>query len=353
MDKPSASLKISILLVSVMLAWLTYQFVEKKIRFQAHRFVSLGLLTCLLSIGVLGYYIMQQKGYPNRFVSESNWAEGEMGNDVFAKKDLIFEKSCVEKYTKVAYENFSKNEFCLIQNANTPPTALLVGDSHANHLYSGLLVSKMLAGGNLLNRGSGGCFPFFDNPATPNEKCPALINELLEMVIATPSIETVMLAGRAVTEINEKSFIPKKTTFDYLNSKSNDLTDPYVIFQNGMRKTLQRLTAANKRIVFILDIPELEFEPIVCTKRPWRLSGEEAKSPCAVPRSLVDSRRKKYLEVITPVLKEFPNVNVLDPVSALCDEDYCWAIKDKKLLYRDNNHLNEVGAVYVAKHLHI
>ena len=89
----------------------------------------------------------------------------------------------------------------------------------------------------------------------------------------------------------------------------------------------------------------------MCTKRPWRLSGEEAKSPCAVPRSLVDSRRKKYLEIVTSVLRDFPNVKVLDPVSALCDEAYCWAIKANKLLYRDNNHLNEVGAVYLSEHL--
>jgi hypothetical protein len=32
----------------------------------------------------------------------------------------------------------------------------------------------------------------------------------------------------------------------------------------------------------------------------------------------------------------------------LCDKDYCWAIKEDKMLYRDDNHLNEEGAIYLG-----
>ena len=348
-EKLSALLRLLILVISFVLAFLTYQFVEKNVRFQKSKFISLGLLAVLLLIGSAGYIVQQYKGYSGRYTFTQDWVEGELGNDLFANNGLVFEKKCVDKYGKVPYKNFSKNEFCLVQNAQSPPTALLLGDSHANHLYSWLIRDTKLTGGNLLNRGLGGCFPFFDNPIYPNETCLPLINELLEMAIVTSSIETVILASRAVTKINEKTFMPKKPPLDFSSLKETN--NPYFVFQNGMRKTLQRLTQANKKIVFILDIPELEFEPIVCTKRPWRLSGEEAKSPCAVPRSLVDSRRKKYLEIVTSVLRDFPNVKVLDPVSALCDEAYCWAIKANKLLYRDNNHLNEVGAVYLSEHL--
>lgn len=348
-DKPNTLLRLALVFTSMLFAWLTYQFVEKNVRFQKSKFISVGLLSCLLAIGAAGYVVKEQKGYSGRYTFTQDWTEGELGNDLFASKGLVFEKKCVDKYGKVPYEKFSKNEFCLVQNAQLPPTALLLGDSHANHFYSWLIRDTKLTGGNLLNRGSGGCFPFFDNPKNPNESCLPLINELLEMTTATPSIETVILASRAVTEINEKTFIPKKTTLDFSSLKDAD--NPYLVYQNGMRKTLQYLTQAHKKIVFILDIPELEFEPIVCTKRPWRLSGEEAKTPCAVPRSLVDSRRKKYLEIVTNVLRDFPNVKVLDPLPALCDDTYCWAIKDNKLLYRDNNHLNEVGAAYLYEHL--
>ena len=65
---------------------------------------------------------------------------------------------------------------------------------------------------------------------------------------------------------------------------------------------------------------------------------------------MVDDTRKKYLDVVTQVLKEFPSIEVLDPMPALCDNEYCWAIKDKKLLYRDGGHLSEVGAIHVGEY---
>jgi len=169
----------------------------------------------------------------------------------------------------------------------------------------------------------------------------------LEMAMATPSIETVILSSRAITEINEKSFTQNAS----LDLKTESQNNPYTVFEKGMRKTLQRLLDAKKNVVFILDIPELEFEPIVCGNRPWRLSGQSAKTPCAISRSQVDMRRQKYLGIVTQVLNEFSSVKVLDPLPALCDSNHCWAIKDNKMLYRDNNHLNEVGALYLGEHL--
>jgi peptidoglycan/LPS O-acetylase OafA/YrhL len=345
-NKPKPLLKISLLLLSLFLAWLTYLFVEKKLRFQKSKFFSLGLLTSLLLIGSTGYFIELQKGYPNRYTFETNWTEGEIGNDAFRKKELNFRQDCIDKFEN----GINEKSYCLIENVEIEPTALLVGDSHANHIYSGLIQNKTLTGGNLLNRGAGACFPFFDNPSTANTMCPSLINKLLEMAQTTASIKTIILAGRAVTELNEEHFLPKINTLSDLSSTLTSENDPYLIFKNGMQKTLHRLTAANKKIVFVLDIPDLEFDPIACLNRPWRFDESALKTICAITRSQVDSRRQKYLEIVLPILNEFPNVNVLDPLPAFCDENYCWAVKDKKLLYRDHDHLNETGAIYLGEY---
>ena len=71
----------------------------------------------------------------------------------------------------------------------------------------------------------------------------------------------------------------------------------------------------------------------------------------AVPRSQVDLRRQKYLDIVTSILNEFPEVNVLDTLPAFCDNEYCWAIKNNKLLYRDHDHLNETGGAYLGDFL--
>lgn len=200
-----------------------------------------------------------------------------------------------------------------------------------------------MTGGNLLNGGAGGCFPFFDSPSTLNNICPIVINELLKMLERTNSIKTVILSGRAVTDLNEDMLIPK-------NSDYNNENNPYIIFQNGMIKTLQYIVKINKQIVFVLDTPDLEFNPIVCLKRPWRFDESALKELCAVPRSQVNLRRKKYLEIVMPILHDFPSVEVLDTVPAFCDDNYCWAVKDKKLLYRDHDHLSETGSIYLGQY---
>jgi hypothetical protein len=36
---------------------------------------------------------------------------------------------------------------------------------------------------------------------------------------------------------------------------------------------------------------------------------------------------------------------------AFCDRDYCWAIKNEKMLYRDSSHLNEIGSNYLGQYI--
>ena len=343
-EKLSASLKISILIVSIIFAWSTYFLIERNIRFKKSKFVSFGLLIGLLLVGTAGYIVNVKEGFPDRFNLDIKWNKGELGIADFNKKGIPFRENCIKKMSLINDEKLFKNQYCFLEYADREPTAILLGDSHAHHLFFGLVKNKVLANGNILNRGSGACFPFFDNPSTANSICPELINQLLEMLSKNTSIKTVILSGRAVTGINENTFIPK-------NSKYNNDNDPYIIFQNGMKKTLQYLITIEKEIIFILDTPDLEFDPLACVSRPWRINEKDVKNICAVSRSQVDSRRKKYLEIVMPILHDFPSVKVLDTLPAFCDDDYCWAIKDKKLLYRDHDHLNETGSIYLGEYL--
>jgi peptidoglycan/LPS O-acetylase OafA/YrhL len=343
-EKPSALLKFSILVMSFFLAFLTYQFVEKNVRFQKSKLGCVGLLISLWLIGVAGYSIQQKNCYTNCGNEKSEKEKYSIDNSqkIWSTNGYT-SKSCTAKYSTL------NADFCLLQEQEKSPTALLVGDSHANHFYSALVTNKNLTGGNLLNLGSGGCFPFFDNPMKPNEKCQPLINQVLELAISTSSVETVILAGRAVTEINEKSFINTKSWFLLKQNQKN--IDPYLLFQTSMKKTLRRLINARKNVIFVLDTPDLEFLPASCLNRPWRMTGQKIKNPCAISRIKVDERRQKYINLVTKVLDEFPTVKVWDTLPAFCDSEYCWATKDGKILYRDENHLNEAGAVYLGKYL--
>ncbi len=346
-EKLSSLLRLSILIVSFFLAFLTYQYVEKNIRFQKSKFISLGLLGCLLAIGVAGYVVKQQKGFPNHHPELLNQTDNELEpNQKIYLTNELSTPECLERY-----KTFTPG-FCLQKNIKEMPTTLLIGDSHANHLYDGLLNKTSI--GNLLNLGRGACIPFFNLPHRKTD-CQNLMTKSLTMALETSSINTIILAAHAVIDVNQEenfSLLEKIYNF-FTKSKQNDLNDFYLIYQKSMQETLERLLAKNKKVIFVLDTPFLGFSPYACIERPFRLTGDSVKKPCAVSRPYVDNRRKQYLIATMEVLKKFPNVLIWDTISALCDENYCWAEKDGKILYHDDNHLNTVGAIYLSNHLHI
>jgi hypothetical protein len=119
-----------------------------------------------------------------------------------------------------------------------------------------------------------------------------------------------------------------------------------------MKSTLERLLAKNKRIIFVLDVPELGFDPKSCVEmRPWRLTERPLKQPCAVARQAFDERNRDYRALVASVLQDFPAVQVFDAAAELCDTQWCWAMKDGQMLYRDDDHLSVQGSLHVARAL--
>jgi peptidoglycan/LPS O-acetylase OafA/YrhL len=348
-EELSVKLKIGVLIISIVLAWLTYFLVEQNVRFKKSKFVSIGLLIALLLAGVFGYIVVINHGYPARFYIKENWQEGEVGNEAYRKKGLIVQQNCIDKYKEILDSDLStrkleKYGFCLIQNNLIPPTVLLLGDSHANQLYSGLVTNIYLSKENILNLGRGTCHPYV-NLTFQDKKCNKFVNEALKMVIESQTISTIIITSK---EFKQKKISNFKKIFG--TSKIND-DDRYNEIQNSMRNTFTQLINANKKIVFILDIPELNFLPEQCRVRPWRLSGKSVKAPCVISREDVNNDRQKYLDIVKEVLEEFPSITVLDTMPAFCDRDYCWAIKNEKMLYRDSSHLNEIGSNYLGQYI--
>ncbi len=347
MEKPSSSLRFFALVLSFILAWGTYQFVEKKFRHRNHWITPVSLLISLFLVGAIGFQVFLQRGYSERFPDFSNWKTGKIGLVPWENNNLITQQPCLEKYGDYV--------FCLQQNSNKPATAMLIGDSHANHLYPGLLSKPTLTGGNLFNFGVSSCLPFFNNL---DKECTSLINKALEIAIKTPTVKTVILSSysgsyvlKQLTEknTNQQTLWNKLTPF--LNqSPEKDIAK---FFKSTMRETFQRLLDANKKVIFVLDIPALGFRPSACSKRPWRVTGQSSKIPCATQRSIIDVQHKKYRDLAFEVLQEFPAIKSWDTMKAFCDPDYCWAIKDNQMLYRDDNHLNETGSLYLSNYFHL
>lgn len=326
--------------LSFLLAWLTYHFIEKPVRYGRKTWLKTAILCLLVGItGFVGFNAYDRNGLPFRLKDQ------EIVSKLFPWKKLQNDY-CVQRYA-----NLKDVQYCLLSN-DAPARVAIIGDSHANHLYPGLS-EKFVT----LHIGIGGCVPFFDverkDSVTSPMICSAdLMNKALDFAILERSIEYIVLAARYNTYLSGQGFgeLEKSEQGDNtIRIISEGHTENIDVFVNGMRQTLKRLTASGKKVVFVMDVPEIGFAPKACIGLQLGLTSK--KSPCAISRADFEGRDKSYRKLMYDVVEEFPSVKVVDPEHAFCDSYYCWALKDGKLLYRDDDHLSVEGSQYLANEL--
>lgn len=323
-EMPPIGIRIAAVALSVLLAWLTYRFIERYFRSSAQAEIKVATLVALMIVvASMGVYSWNNQGLPLR----------ESIRDVEERKQSL----------------------AFTQDLGRPSSAriMLLGDSHAAHLVPGL---KKYLGQNVADFTAPGCIPFYDVDRYDSRTVPGSCLQIMTGALLTfernsqmtgiilSSMGPVYLSGEVF-----KSMDFARVMGDGVKLGTDPgLTDRWEIYSRGMRDTFQRLTAANKKILFVIDIPELGFDPKACMSRPFSPSR---KPRCAVARADYDDRVKRYRALIEPILREFPNVMVYDPINDFCDREYCWATKDGRFLYRDTDHLSDEGSDFLVERI--
>lgn len=110
--------------------------------------------------------------------------------------------------------------------------------------------------------------------------------------------------------------------------------------------TVQTLSKQNIAVWLVVDIPGgAELDPIAAyAKNP--------KDPQPGSISLASYNGQSRLqerELFERLVKQFPNVHLIDASSVFCDQSRCWGGHGYEVWYRDATHLNNAGANAVSK----
>jgi hypothetical protein len=358
--EPDLPAMLAAIAVAVMLAGLTYQLVERPIRSQWRpRAAAVPLLLILVVAGSAGLLVSRGGGLPQRVADLENVKQFEWAQlrDAYPGRpdDDNMSLDCKSRWFADTDVNY-----CRLTWPDRAPDVALIGDSHANMYFSGLSAALARTNVNLLNAGKGGCVPQFDlegqafepQEAGLERTCPPVVNAVLDRVLATPSIYTVILSSRdpfykLPAEQNERDL---RNMWTAVGEEGDSFMAKYA---RTLRDTLIRLQSAGKEVVFFLDIPLLDFNPRTCvTGRPLlKLLGDTPRVPCAVARKTFADKTATYRRVVSSILRDFPSIPVFDVANYLCDAAYCWAMKDGRMLYRDDNHLSVMGSMFVSERL--
>lgn len=312
---PAPGIRAAAVGAAIVLAWLTYLLVERPLRGGGARWKVPALCVLMLAVAGAGAYIYEKEGLPTRKAVEDSVANQKALIIVEDKENAA---ACMKRY------GFSgQYEYCLQADPTKEPTVVLVGDSHAYHVSAGLLKYYSSIGENLLMLGTR--FPYWglDPNESPYQKA---TDPMLDLALSMPSVKTMVFSThlRFYTEPQVRHHV------------------------DAARATFRRFLASGKQIIFMSDVPRLDFDPRSCIKRAG-VASSATRVPCAIPRSDWDEQIRKHDIVIGEMAKEFPQIQWFEAAPVFCDERQCHAMIDGRLMYRDNNHLSYEGDLLVGQ----
>lgn len=335
---PSYPVRIALVLLAFLLAWLTYRWVERPIRFGRKTWVkTAALCVTLLCIVAFGSYVRLMQGMPERI------ADKRLDQQLAWPVDKSGIMECLRAHP------WAKGGYCQFTYRGQPDV-VVIGDSHASHLFLGLDEALKQKGGHALLLGKPGCLPFLDTDSHSSKlalECMRTVNAGLKMAAAEPSVHTVILAGRWPVYFHGVGFGDEGQN-QGLHLEAASLppgTSNAELFERGLQRTLEYLLEHGKKVVFVMSVPELGFDPRGCFDIETPLVTRHANPvPCAVSRSEYDNRVIGYRTAVDAVLARFPAVSVFDPQPQLCDANSCRAMQAGTLLYLDDDHLSVAGS---------
>ncbi len=333
-EKPDNTLIIAAILVSIILAWATYYFVEKPVRDSQHKNAH----TCALSIVVFAIFLFGMAVYCGKI--DNNTGKNSRLNFDFSS----FHRDCSEIMEEQKFE-FVKRCFSQSKTGNS---IAIVGDSYARQLFPGL-VERLKETTERVAVFPVSCqSPLIDISSAYKTKSAKLrrvrengykfIKSALRFAAQSDSIHTVVLAHNPrcdvqIRDVSDASAIGRKA-----------------IYEAGFKRTFELLADAGKNVVVVLDNPNLGFDPRICAYRVIQFSKNRK---CSIDeKSHRDNAFvKTYADVALAVSRDFPNVKIVDLAATLCNGETCKILEDGTLLYKDKGHLSLFGSIYVAPSL--
>lgn len=211
------------------------------------------------------------------------------------------------------------------------------GDSHAIELAYVLAEQLRERGEGVRQFSFSGCVPSYQRKVEGNPGCGEWSSETVDFIAADPHIREVVISYRLHSALygNHESVYPRLPS-EFSDQQRSAIWTSY-------KTILQRFVDAGKHVTVVLQAPELPRQVdklIRMADDPRNVAGVSADWW---------HRRSAYVE---QRLAELPRaVRVLRPESLLCDAARCYAVRDARALYFDDDHMSPYAAGLVARQI--
>jgi peptidoglycan/LPS O-acetylase OafA/YrhL len=347
-----------ILFISFVLSYITYKLVETPIRSAKDSSVVVFLLIILMIIvGFISHIIVRNKGYSDRDANLENYTAPLAQNDQFF---INLRVSCASP-KQVAKATDPQDPYCVVNSDK--PKFLVIGDSHTLSFSHSASINNYLDLAMISLSGQPPSINYVsyvkDNPACKRSdrvKQLKLFNSYLNSMLKSySSIEYIILLSRGPVYFSGEGFGIEKEDSNLNNFVLENIDDnqPSIshkeAFVAGYVEIIRFLQLKGKKVILMIDFPELGIDPESCFKRKLSLYKDRCND-CTLERGVVDARQKEYREMIQSIQHSVPNLLVYDPTPAFCSKDKCYGKMGSVIYYGDDDHLNLNGSTLLINH---
>jgi peptidoglycan/LPS O-acetylase OafA/YrhL len=308
-----ATQKTLMVLVSLTLGAISYRYVEQPFRIRRDFWTPRRLLTgSAVSFALLAGFVsltFLNKGFPGRL--PEYLLPAELARRTSTPRDECFRNANSTKKATETYCRFGSEQ------AADRPSAILWGDSFANQYLDPVSSAALAHGIHGLIATQNGCRAFIDDAARnagDERPCREFNRSTLDFVLGRTEPSIVMLGGNWV-EATEISVL------------------------------VDRLLSAGKTVVLILPLLHLGFD------LPQRWVENQIRAGRAIDEWKVEAdpvlTRSGLRNEIARTLdkhRDNPRLITVDPLSVVCEQGYCYLVRNGQANFRDTAHISNVTA---------
>ena len=314
--EPSAAARLALCALSLLLAWLTYELIEKKIRFpraaSVRRISVPALAASMAAIGVVGVLSLLNVVAPH-------------------SASLPLAREISEAYNDWDYTGDR------IVLGDTGKAVLFFGDSHMQHYWPRvhkIMQERTAPVHTVIFKTAGGCAPV-PGIERKGRGCSRFVEEALD-IARSGNVQTVVIAASWVGFINRGDYYKLG---DAAQRPLRLLSPDAGWVMERFEATLRELTAAGKEVVLVLSSPRGDaFDPKGIVQRDGMMLhvrgplGAVPRKEIAALASPIDERLKRVAAAVGATL--------VDPADSLCTASLCPAADENgRPLYKDASHL--------------
>ena len=334
--------RLVLVVVSILLAWLTYRYFEGPVRRSRSGFTTIGLTVAVATLGVAGLAVYVATGVPDRpasFVS----ARAEQYVKSMQLDALANSRDCFNPQTKMTFLQKQGHDaylpdkwYCEVGDIHSKTVMLAYGDSHARAMVPTLDKYGKATNTKIVFSSIGSCLP------------------LADVIVRTDYSSACHELGKKVTrfasEERPKAIILIEAWASYLGTGNihiqHSITGEQAL-RTALSETLGFYQKLGIPVVLMEDNPH-QLTPVPKAAIRFAVNPSDQRLNASAVTRLGDEQRQAGANsILKSVASQYPLASVLEVGDALCNADICPWVMHHEFLYYDLDHLSAAGALQV------